>query len=188
MKDGKYAQAGGIAQAEVLDYACAKIKADQDGKLNTTTTTTPPGNTAKSQATDRKKDSIHAITNNNSPNMNDWLASPVLIKCTAKDRLNGFIPDPRDCSKYYRCENNIGMDSLSIGIDPIKAYFFVFISSCGFNYFEGYLMSCVAGLWWDQGRRTCLAPNEVSCDPYKILNDQGSSEYIRQVVQIDWEH
>jgi hypothetical protein len=30
-------------------------------------------------------------------------------------------------------------------------------------------MSCIAGLWWDQARRMCALPSEVSCNPYDII-------------------
>ena len=39
---------------------------------------------------------------------------------------------------------------------------------------EGYLMACVAGLWWDQARRMCASPSEVKCNPYEIINSQGN--------------
>ncbi len=37
----------------------------------------------------------------------------------------------------------------------------------------GILMQCLAGLWWDQQRRTCVLPSEVACNPYNIINSQG---------------
>ena len=37
----------------------------------------------------------------------------------------------------------------------------------------GTLMQCLAGLWWDQQRRTCVLPSEVACNPYNIINSQG---------------
>ena len=37
----------------------------------------------------------------------------------------------------------------------------------------GVLMQCLAGLWWDQQRRTCVLPSEVACNPYNIINSQG---------------
>ena len=37
-------------------------------------------------------------------------------------------------------------------------------------------MACVAGLWWDQARRMCASPSEVKCNPYDIINSQGSGK------------
>ena len=39
----------------------------------------------------------------------------------------------------------------------------------------GVLMQCLAGLWWDQQRRSCVLPSEVACNPYNIINSQGQS-------------
>ena len=44
----------------------------------------------------------------------------------------------------------------------------------GLLFEKGYLMACVAGLWWDQARRMCASPSEVKCNPYDIINSQGS--------------
>ncbi len=42
----------------------------------------------------------------------------------------------------------------------------------------GILMQCLAGLWWDQQRRTCVIPSEVACNPYNIINSQGQNTII----------
>lgn len=34
-------------------------------------------------------------------------------------------------------------------------------------------MQCLAGLWWDQQRRTCVLPSEVACNPFNIINSHG---------------
>jgi hypothetical protein len=39
-------------------------------------------------------------------------------------------------------------------------------------------MQCLAGLWWDQQRRTCVLPSEVACNPYNIINSQGQGPII----------
>jgi len=39
-------------------------------------------------------------------------------------------------------------------------------------------MQCLAGLWWDQQRRTCVLPSEVACNPYSIINSQGQGAFI----------
>ena len=39
-------------------------------------------------------------------------------------------------------------------------------------------MQCMAGLWWDQQRRSCVLPSEVACNPYNIINSQGQGGYI----------
>lgn len=82
-------------------------------------------------------------------NPNLFVSSPT-IRCNTEYRVHGFSPDPRDCSKYYRCDQNVGMDAMS----------------------TGYLMSCFAGLWWDQSRRMCVSPSEVPCNPYNIITNQ----------------
>jgi hypothetical protein len=45
-------------------------------------------------------------------------------------------------------------------------------------FFLGVLMQCLAGLWWDQQRRTCVLPSEVACNPYNIINSQGQGPII----------
>jgi hypothetical protein len=45
----------------------------------------------------------------------DWFISPQTIRCSSEYRLHGFAPDPRDCSKYYRCDHNIGYDNMATG-------------------------------------------------------------------------
>jgi hypothetical protein len=113
MKDGKYAP-GDITQTEVLEHACPKIRTsvEPDAKVNTSTAVT----VSTHSGTEKKESSPKlAPRRPSASNINDWYTSPVIIKCTAKDRINGFVADPRDCSKYYRCENNFGSDTLSIG-------------------------------------------------------------------------
>jgi hypothetical protein len=39
-------------------------------------------------------------------------------------------------------------------------------------------MQCLAGLWWDQQRRTCVLPSEVACNPYNIINSQGQGAIV----------
>lgn len=39
-------------------------------------------------------------------------------------------------------------------------------------------MQCLAGLWWDQQRRSCVLPSEVACNPYNIINSQGQATFI----------
>ncbi len=39
-------------------------------------------------------------------------------------------------------------------------------------------MQCLAGLWWDQQRRTCVLPSEVACNPYNIINSQGQGQVV----------
>lgn len=38
-------------------------------------------------------------------------------------------------------------------------------------------MQCLAGLWWDQQRRSCVLPSEVACNPYNIINSQGQGQF-----------
>jgi hypothetical protein len=45
-------------------------------------------------------------------------------------------------------------------------------------YKKGILMQCLAGLWWDQQRRSCVLPSEVACNPYNIINSQGQATII----------
>jgi hypothetical protein len=42
-------------------------------------------------------------------------------------------------------------------------------------------MQCLAGLWWDQQRRSCVLPSEVACNPYNIINSQGQAAIIENV-------
>ncbi len=42
-------------------------------------------------------------------------------------------------------------------------------------------MQCLAGLWWDQQRRTCVLPSEVACNPYNIINSQWQSVIIENI-------
>ncbi len=43
---------------------------------------------------------------------------------------------------------------------------------------KGVLMQCLAGLWWDQQRRSCVLPSEVACNPYNIINSQGQAAVV----------
>jgi len=86
---------------------------------------------------------------------NEWYFSQPTIRCSQSFAATGFAPDPKDCSKYYACDSYIGNDGLSTGI----------------------LMQCLAGLWWDQQRRSCVLPSEVACNPYNIINSQGQSGF-----------
>lgn len=47
--------------------------------------------------------------------------------------------------------------------------------------YVGVLMQCLAGLWWDQQRRTCVLPSEVACNPYNIINSQGQGVNIENI-------
>jgi len=82
---------------------------------------------------------------------NEWYISPSSIRCSPAFSATGYAPDPKDCSKYYICESYVGSDGMSTGM----------------------LMQCLAGLWWDQQRKTCVLPSEVACNPYNIINSQG---------------
>lgn len=95
----------------------------------------------------------NSASNSNNNNQNNWFVSPQVIKCTTENRIYGFAPDPRDCSKFYICEQSEESGGES----------------------KGFLMQCVAGLWWDQGRRMCASPMEVSCNPFNIINTHSVS-------------
>jgi hypothetical protein len=86
----------------------------------------------------------------------DWFVSPRVITCSYESRVYGFTADPRDCSQFYICDQTPSGDGTS----------------------KGYLMTCVAGLWWDQGKRMCASPAEVSCNPFTIINTQGGTSMI----------
>ena len=93
-------------------------------------------------------------------NSDDWFISPKVITCSSENRIYGFAPDPKDCSKFYICDQNVAADA---GSDSAS---------------KGYLMACVGGLWWDQGRRMCASPMEVSCNPFNIINAQAGTSKI----------
>ena len=101
----------------------------------------------------------------------DWYVSQPTMRCSASFAATGFAPDPKDCSKYYACDSYTGPDGMSAG-EIIFTANFIFIDSI---FYLGILMQCVAGLWWDQQRRTCVLPSEVACNPYNIINSQGKS-------------
>jgi hypothetical protein len=86
-------------------------------------------------------------------NADDWFISPRVITCNYENRVYGFTADPRDCSQFYICDQTTSTDGTS----------------------KGYLMSCVAGLWWDQEKRMCASPMEVSCNPLNIINTHGGT-------------
>ncbi|CAF1478555.1 unnamed protein product [Adineta ricciae] len=93
---------------------------------------------------------------------NQWYVSQPTIRCSPSFATTGFAPDPKDCSKYYACDSYIGPDGMSAGI----------------------LMQCLAGLWWDQQRRSCVLPSEVACNPYNIINSQGQGTIIDNTPSI----
>jgi hypothetical protein len=86
-------------------------------------------------------------------NSDDWFISPKVITCSYENRVYGFVADPRDCSQFYICDQAASNDGTS----------------------KGYLMSCVAGLWWDQSKRMCASPMDVPCNPFKIINTHGGT-------------
>ena len=107
---------------------------------------------------------------------NEWFVSQSSIRCSASFAATGFAPDPKDCSKYYACDSYIGNDGLSTGLCTIETFLSQksFFSSLSI----GILMQCLAGLWWDQQRRSCVLPSEVACNPYNIINSQGQATFV----------
>jgi len=102
---------------------------------------------------------------------NEWYVSQPTIRCSPSFAATGYAPDPKDCSKYYACEGYVGPDGMSTGKTNIIKFLLLFI-------LIGTLMQCLAGLWWDQQRRTCVLPSEVACNPYNIINSQGQAPII----------
>ena len=169
---------GGISQKEVLSTTCMNNEMNNNNNNNNVVMPTPSNNINKlvrDFITSTFKSKIVSEPANNNININnnninsnqgtvtgyspcsisdEWFVSSPVIKCSPEQRIHGFAPDPKDCSKFYRCDQN-----RNIAED---------LSS------TGYLMSCVAGLWWDQARRMCAHPSEVSCNPYNIINTQGN--------------
>lgn len=161
---------GGIGQQEVLGATCQNAPAavtqqpaayaPQNGywknEQRTTSSTTGPDPGAYMLNRDASaKSGSSATVTGYAPCTNslEWYVSPQIIKCDSEYRVHGFAPDPKDCAKFYRCDQTAGSDGTSLG----------------------YLMSCVAGLWWDQSKRMCVLPSETSsCNPYKIINSQGN--------------
>jgi hypothetical protein len=164
---------GGISQKEVLSTTCMNNEINNNNNNNVSP---KPSNNINKLVRDfvtstfKSKivsEPVNNININNNINSNqgtvtgyspcsisdEWYVSSPVIKCSPEQRIHGFAPDPKDCSKFYRCDQsrNIAEDLSS----------------------TGYLMSCVAGLWWDQSRRMCVHPSEVSCNPYNIINTQG---------------
>jgi hypothetical protein len=149
---------GGIAQQEVVQSTCPNT-----GPIHPPPQPPPiidsyqPHPTTPQQPINMYTPPVHPFNPGNSngyqpcTKSENWFVSPPTIRCNGEYRVHGFSPDPKDCSKYYRCDQNIGLDGMS----------------------SGYLMSCVAGLWWDQSRRMCVSPQEVPCNPYNIINNQG---------------
>lgn len=88
----------------------------------------------------------------------EWFNSPQIIKCSNEHRMFGFAPDPKDCTRFYRCDQSVTQNGLSTGS----------------------LYSCVAGLYWDQTKRMCVPPSESSCNPMYIVkqNLKNSSNFI----------
>lgn len=114
---------GGISQEEVLVSTCPNTENIQTAfkPKNSPTTTRPP----------LYSPPIVSINTPNSyapcSNSAEWYVSPQIIKCSPEYKLHGFAPDPRDCSKFYRCEQSFETD------DSIGKRIFLFYS---FKQFE----------------------------------------------------
>lgn len=80
----------------------------------------------------------------------EWFSSSQVIKCTNEQRMFGFAPDTKDCTKFYRCDQVINQDGTSTGS----------------------LYSCISGLYWDQTKRMCVHPTESTCNPLTVIYSQ----------------
>jgi hypothetical protein len=178
MKNRKQQTDGGVSQQEVLATSCPKqptlsiqqmvqnrwnmMNVDEKLSMSVLSSTKTHllmrdeinlnkeiKNNNKQETANENVSSYAACTESN-----DWYVSQKVITCSYEERVYGFAPDPKDCSTFYVC------DQSSVAYDGTS---------------KGYLMSCVAGLWWDQGRRMCSSPMEVSCNPYNIINTQAGT-------------
>jgi hypothetical protein len=152
---------GGIGQQEVLSATCQNpvtqpyVNSNSLWKSERMSTIVPSEN---SYVPLRESKTGGGTVTGYAPctNSQEWYVSAQIIKCDNEYRVHGFAPDPKDCSKFYRCDQTLGSDGASLG----------------------YLMSCVSGLWWDQSKRMCVLPSESNCNPYKIIATQGNRNEI----------
>ncbi|CAF0933581.1 unnamed protein product [Didymodactylos carnosus] len=161
---------GSVSQREVVEATCssAQVPVTQETPIYTIY---PPfnGNAQQAQGQNGQivgQDGLTTFYQPSPPGMssgqlgyqpcspsNEWYVSQTTIRCSSAFAATGYAPDPKDCSKYYQCDQSVGQDGMSTGV----------------------LMQCIAGLWWDQQRRSCVLPSEVACNPFNIINSQGQA-------------
>ncbi|CAF1109060.1 unnamed protein product [Adineta ricciae] len=159
---------GNVAQQEVIEATCSSAQVPTVGVIVSGITPDPVGILTPTffPAPSQNVNNIPPSPQPSIPSSvlgyqpcapsNEWYVSSPTIRCSTSFAATGFAPDPKDCSKYYACDAYVGPDGMSSGM----------------------LMQCLAGLWWDQQRRTCVLPSEVACNPYNIINSQGQNLFV----------
>lgn len=149
---------GGISQQEVLSSTCQNTQAAQahlgENWNNERSNNVPIINSGTFVSLNSKKKSKPLAASKSTISAyipctitSEWYSSPQIIKCSNEHRLFGFAPDPKDCTRFYRCDQATKSDGPSTGS----------------------LYSCIAGFYWDQTKRMCVPPSESSCDPMNIV-------------------
>ncbi|CAF0749609.1 unnamed protein product [Brachionus calyciflorus] len=156
---------GGISQQDVLATTCQNTQAAHNHMINNNWGTErsksiPVMNTETFVPLSQKSNQKPVVPTSN-PTVtvyppctigNEWFSSPQVIRCSNDQRMFGFAPDPKDCTKFYRCDQAVSQDGTSTGS----------------------LYSCIAGLYWDQTKRMCVHPTESSCNPLNVINSQSN--------------
>ncbi|RNA40460.1 hypothetical protein BpHYR1_021741 [Brachionus plicatilis] len=159
---------GGISQQDVLVSTCQNTQTAKD-HLNTNwdnerSKSVPVMNSETFVSLNSNSKSNPVVVSKSTLSIyvpctitSEWFNSPQVIKCSNEHRMFGFAPDPKDCTRFYRCDQAASHDGLSTGS----------------------LYSCIGGLYWDQTRRMCVPPSESTCDPMYIIKQNlknGSSQ------------
>jgi hypothetical protein len=130
MKDRQQVAGGGISQQEVLAATCPvnnaivsfpNLKVDLTASNYNQQQFMPQQQLTTTKAITTTNKPFFKHSNNvylNEPAKKQTRLSPCLhqdlsskfIRCSPQDRMHGFAPDNTDCSKYYRCSQNVGID------------------------------------------------------------------------------
>ncbi|CAF4763326.1 unnamed protein product [Rotaria socialis] len=96
----------------------------------------------------------------------------------------GFHSNPNYCDVFHYCYETGELSSFVCASMPNRYQLWWSHQNEPGRPDVSILMQCLAGLWWDQQRRTCVLPSEVACNPYNIINSQGQGPIFDNNVNV----